>query len=209
MIKNNLTYSELIYLFADKAISERSKIFNYDIHPTNEKIAVKPLSHKMVIAALVNLIEKGLISLSIKDVKKLFFFNGKDIFGKQLKEAGSDITGIEKKLFDNFKNETEVRKAIYYLLDDDETSPWGQIVRISKDSLLEKNYLYMEKERKNIFSVKRYLYDEIKIKEMMPIYEEAENTLKKFSNKNDIYKLVEGAVKNGIASRLEQSTTDD
>ena len=207
--KIELTYSEIVYLFADKAVSERSGLFNYDTHPSGEKISVKPLSHKMVTAALAYLIEKGYVTLSVKEVKKLIFLSGKEVFGKKIKDAGQDITGIEKILFDNFKNETKVQKAVYYLLNDDESSPWGQIVNISKNSLVQKEFLFIEKERKNIFSAKRYLYDENKIKEITPLYEEAEKNLTQFSAKADINKLVESAVKKGIASRHEQSSSND
>ena len=207
--KKELTYSEIIYLFADRAVSERSKLFNYDTHPTGEKISVKPLSHKMVTAALAYLVEKGYISLSVKEVKKLIFLSGKEVFGKRIKDAGSNITGIEKKLLDNFKNETEAHKAVYYLLDDDESSPWGQVINISKNSLMEKEWLAIEKERKNIFTPKRYLYTKKNIKEITSLYDETEKKLKEFSVKEDIYKLVENAVKKSIAARLAQSTSDD
>jgi hypothetical protein len=206
---NNLTYSEVVYLFADKFISERSRFVNYDLHPTEEKISVKPLSHLMVTAALAYLVEKGYISLSIKEVKKLIFLSGKEVFGKKLKEAGPDITGIEKVLLDNFKNETEVHKAVYYLLDDDESSPWGQVIYISKNSLVQKGFLFIEKERKNIFSAKRYLFGEKNIKEIAPLHEVVEKNLAQFYAKKDIYKLIENAVKNGIASRRAQSSSDD
>lgn len=207
--RTDLTYSEVIYLFADKSVSERSRLVNYDTHPSGEKISVKPLSHKMVTAALAGLIEKGYVSLSVKEVKKLIFLSGKEVFGKKLKDPGPDITGIEKVLLENFKNEKEVRKAVYYLLDDDESSPWGQIIQISKNSLTEKGFLLIEKERKHIFETKKYLYDEKKIKETVPLYEEVEKNLSQFSAKADIYKLVENAVQKGIAARREQSSSDD
>lgn len=205
----DLTYSEVIYLFADKSVSERSRFVNFDTHPSGEKISIKPLSHKMVIAALAYLVEKSYVSLSVKEVKKLIFLSGKEIFGKRLKDVGPNITGIEKVLFDNFKNETEVRKAVYYLLGNNESSPWGQIVQISKNSLVQKGLLFIEKERKNIFTVKKHLYNEKSIKEIAFLHEEVEKNLAQFSAKADIYKLVEDAVKKGIASRLEQSSSDD
>ncbi len=207
--RTELTYSEVIYLFADKSVSERSRLVNYDAHPSGEKISVKPLSHKMVTAALAYLVEKGYVSLSIKEVKKLIFLSGKEVFGKKLKDAGLEITGIEKVLLENFKNETEVRKAVYYLLDDDESSPWGQIVWISKTSLAEKGFLLVEKERKNIFAAKRYLYGERKIEEIGPLYEEVEKNLAQFYGNAETYKLVENAIQKGIAARRAQSSSDD
>lgn len=209
MNNNNLTYSEVVYLLADKFILDRSRLLNYDSHPTGEKISIKPLSHLMVTAALAYLVEKGYISLSIKEVKKLIFLSGKEVFGKSLKDAGSDLNGIEKILFDNFKKETSVRTAVYYLLNDDESSPWGQMVQISKNSLVQKGFLYVEKERKNIFAAKRHLFGEKNINEATSLKETVEKSLAEFSAKADIYKLVENAVKNGIAARRAQSSSDD
>lgn len=208
MNNNNLTYSEVVYLFADKFITDRSRLVNYDSHPTGEKISIKPLSHLMVTAALAYLVEKGYVSLSIKEVKKLIFLSGKEIFGKKIKDAGPDITGIEKVLLDNFNNETEVRKAVYYLLNSDESSPWGQIVKISKNSLVQKGFLYVEKERKNIFAAKKHLFAEKNIKEITGLKETVEKSLAEFTAKKDVYKMVETAVKNGIAARRETSSDD-
>lgn len=207
--KIGLTYSEVVYLFADKAVSERSRFVNYDTHPSGEKISVKPLSHKMVIAALAYLIEKGYIALSVNEVKKLIFLSGREVFGKKLKEAGPDVTGIEKVLLGNFKTETEVRKAVYWLLNDDESSPWGQIVWITKNSLAEKGFLEVEKERKNIFTAKRFLYVGDHIKTVTPVYQQAEKNLEQFYAKADVCKLVKNAVEKGIAARIERSSSDD
>jgi len=206
---NGLTYSEMIYLFADRAVKERSKLFNYDTHPSGEKIAVKPLSHKMVTAAIAYLVDKGYLALSIKNVKKLFIFPGKEVFGKKLKEAGSDVTGIEKILLNSFKDEKELHKAVYWLLNDDESSPWGQMVWLSKNSLAEKGYLVLEKERKNIFTAKRYLFGEKDMKTVAPLYEEAEKSLTQFSVKPEIGKMTQNIVIRSIAARREQSSSDD
>lgn len=207
--KTGLTYSEIIYLFAEKAISERSWLINYESHPTGQKISVKPLSHKMVIAALVYLVDRGYIELSVKEVKKMIFFKGKEVFGKQIKSAGTDITGIEKVLFNNFKNETEVHKAVYYLLNDDESSPWGQIVALSKVSLAEKGYMLVEKVKKLIFVTHKYQIVESKKNESLSFYEEAEHKLKEFASKKDLYKMIEKNVVQSIAARMERSTSDD
>jgi hypothetical protein len=205
----NLTYSELVYMFADKAVSDRSGLVNYDSHPSGQKISVKPLSQKMVLAAFVYLIENSYISLTIKDVKKLFFIPSKAVFAKKCKDAGTDVTGIEKILLHNFKEETEVSKAVYWLLNDDETSPWGQVIVLSKNSLVEKGFLELEKERKNIFSTIKYLYVENKKDEMTPTYNETEKKLSEFSKTTEGYSILEQAVKSGIASRKEQSSSSD
>lgn len=208
-MSTHLTYSEVIYLFANKSISDRSRITNYDRHPSDEKVSAKPLSHKMVIAALAYLVQQGYVTLEIKDVKKFFIFPSKEVFGKKVKDAGVEVTGIEKVLLDNFKYETEVHKAVYYLLNADESSPWGQIITISKNSLVQKELLYIEAERKNIFTAKRYLFVENKIVEFFPQLEEVERKLEEFSSNKNMFKMIENNVKTSIAARKEQSSSDD
>lgn len=204
-----LTYSEIIYLFADKAISERSKFLNYDHHPSGEKISFKPLSYMMVTAALTYLEDNGYISLTIKEVKKLIFLSGKEVFGKKLKETDAHVTGIEKVLLGNFNTEKEIHKAVYWLLNDDYSSPWGQIVAISKKSLAEKGYLTLEKERKNIFTPKQYLFGDKKIQDIIPAYEEVKNQISQFSLKTEVFKLIDKSVKNSINARIEHNSSDD
>jgi hypothetical protein len=207
--QTDITYSEAIYLFADKTISDRSKLFYYDNHPSGEKISAKPLSHKMVTAAIIYLVENEYITITMKDIKKLIFIPAKAVFGKTIKDVGSEVTGIEKILCNNFQKETEVSKAVYHLLDDDESSPWGQVVHISKNSLVEKGILEIEKERANIFALKKYLYADKNISNFSPLYDNVEKKMKEFSTKTDMYKKIEDAVKNGISSRKEQSSSDD
>jgi len=203
-----LTYSEITYLFADKVVSERSRLFNLDNHPSGQKITVKPLAHRMVAAALIYLIEKEYASLTVKDVKKLFFFPGKAVFGTQLKEAGPDVTGMERVLLENLKTETGIEKAVYHLLDSDEASPWGQAVVITKNSLVEKGYLALEKETK-LFRTKKYLYGTRDIRELASKFEEAQHTLAKFVDKTPYYKMIEGEIAKGLADRQERSSTSD
>ena len=203
-----LTYSEAIYLFAELSVPDRSRLVNYDPHPSGQKISAKPLCHKMIMGALVYLVEKGYISLSIQNTKKLLFLPDKDIFAKRLKDGGSSLTGIEKILAANIEENTKLNNAVYYLLRDDETSPWGMIVRISKDSLLQKGFLKMEEKRANIFSVKKHLYGEKDRETAREVYEKAENKIKEFTAQNDMYRLSEKVIRKGVASRLEQSSDD-
>ncbi len=207
MDKTNLTYSEIIYLFADQIVPERSKFLTYDLHPTGEKISAKPLSYKMILAALVYLQDKGLISFSVKEVKKLIFLSGKDIFAKRTKEA-KNLTGIEQILMDYIKKEANVRTAVYYILNDDESSPWGQVINIAKNSLVEKGFLTIEK-KQAIFSAKKYFFNQEKVKEVQPLLENVKKSIVSISSDNELYKLLESAVKKGIDARKEQSTSDD
>ncbi len=204
-----LTYSETVYLFADSLIKDRSKLFNYDSHPSGQKIPYVKLAHMMVLAAVQYLVEKQYVELMVKDVKKLFIFPGKDIFLKRLKTDNTDLTGIEKKLFDYIKDETKLFTAVYFLLDTDYSSPWGQIVILSKDSLVGKNILQKEAKAKHIFTTKKYLYDA----QILNKYESSLNivqfSLERIKQDIKIYRLIEKSIASGMAARVERSSSDD
>lgn len=205
----NLTYSEIVYLFGDKFVSERGGLVNYDSHPSGVKIPVGKLAQVMVTAAVVYLSEKGLVELSVKEAKKLFVFSGKDIFIKKIKDADKEVTGIEAGFLNYLKEETKLSKAVYWLLSDDESSPWGQIINLSKQSLAEKKVLKLEEKAKSIFSAKKYLYDPKVLSEYQADFEQVQKALGEFSLQKEISNLVFSAVKSGMNSRKEQSSSDD
>lgn len=202
-------YSEILYLFADQALKDRSRFVNKENHPSGESISVKPLSHLMVSSALAYLMQEGYISLQVKQVKKLFLFPGKAVFGKQIKENDGKVTGIEQVLLNNFQKETDVEKAVYYLLDSDESSPWGQVIHLSKESLAQKGLLNVISEKKFILTVKHFEYDREKIQSLFPLYQQVLQQFESFKHSVDMYEVLDKAVKKGLAARVEQSSTDD
>jgi hypothetical protein len=202
----DLTYSEIIYLFADKYVSKRSKLVNFDTHPTGEKITAEPLARKVVLAALVYLHENKFISLSIKEEKKLFIFSGKELYINKTGEQ-KNLSGIEKKLIENIDGETKVWRAVYYLLGDDEVSPWGHFVNIAKQSLVEKGILSVTKEKK-IFSFPKYSFNKDR-EQFKKEYEQAVNAVKKFSQNNELNSLATKAIDKGIGLRREYQSSDD
>lgn len=205
----NLTYSEIVYLFADKFVSDRAGLVNYDSHPSGVKIPVGKLAEVMVTAAVVYLSEKGLIELAVKDVKKLLLFSGKDIFVKKIKDDDKEVTGIEFGFLNYLKEETKLSKAVYWLLNEDESSPWGQIIWLSKNSLTNKKVLNLEEKAKSIFSAKKYLYDPKILTEYSTDFEKVQKALTEFSKQKEVSNLVSSAVKSGMNARKEQSSSDD
>lgn len=205
----NLTYSEIVYLYADKFVSDRASLVNYDSHPSGAKIPAGKLAEVMVTAAVVYLSEKGLVELAVKDVKKLLLFSGKDIFVKKIKDGGEEVTGIESGFLNYLKEETKLSKAVYWLLNEDESSPWGQIIYLSKKSLADKKVLQLEKKSKSIFSAKKYLYDPKVLSEYQADFEKIRKAIAEFSKQKEVFNLVSSAVKSGMNARKEQSSSDD
>ncbi|KKP85247.1 MAG: hypothetical protein UR87_C0057G0009, partial [candidate division CPR3 bacterium GW2011_GWE2_35_7] len=109
----------------------------------------------------------------------------------------------------NIKEETNLEKAVYYLLDNDETSPWGQIIRISKNSLAAKGYLNVTEEKKLILKVRNYSLNNSKMNEVSSFTEKVNSSLIQLSNDKDLFNMIDKAVAKGMAARVEQTDTSD
>lgn len=206
----NLTYSEIAYLFADTIVPDRAKLLNYDAHPSGQKIPFTKLAQKMVIAAVIFLSEKGFVQLNVQNIKRLFIIPSRDVFIKKTKDSDNTISGIETTLLNTLDSrETPLSKAIYHLLSEDESSPWGQIVLFSKKSLVEKKVLYIEERAQSIFSTKRYLFSKDGIDQFLPQLTTVKKAIDSLSEQEELSRLITSAVKSGMDARKEQSTSDD
>jgi len=201
------TYSEIIYLLADKFCSQRSKFISYDLHPSGEKITSKPLAIQMILGALVYLVKNKYVNLVIKDVKKLFIFPGQDVFMTQNQKLSANVTGIERRIFNNINVETCVNHTVYNLLSEDDSSPWGQIINICKKSLLDQKYLIAGE--KKIFSAQTYIFDQAKLEEVSKMQREVSEALKLFERDTKLFQLTEKAVIGGMNSRVEHDSSVD
>lgn len=208
MNNQELTYSEMVYLFADKFVSQRAKFVNIVNHPGGEKIPVKVLGDLMISSAVLFLERQGYIKLFVKDVKKLVFFNGKDIFADRLKNSSGEVTGIESILLQNISGETKLQKAVYNLLTADDVLPWNPVIEVSKQSLVEKGYINSSKEKKLLGYVTKYSMNKEKVGEAVFSMVEVQDILHEFSSRGD-YEMIMGAVKKGISARIEHSSSDD
>ena len=204
----NITYSEILYLFADKFVTQRAKFANLDNHPGGEKFPVKVLGETMVLAATIFLENKGYIKTSVKDVKKLLLFNGKDVFAERLNEPSIETTGIEQILLQNIQGEVKLQKAVYNLLTSNDVLPWGHIINISKQSLVKKGFISAEQEKRLLGHVTKYRLVPDKVREAEVLINEVETALNGF--KSDAkYTSVAKALSRGIASRVEHESSDD
>lgn len=204
----NITYSELVYLLADKLVSERARLFNVDSHFSQEKIATKPLSQLIVTAALAQLVNDGYLKLEVKDVKKLLFFPGKAVFGSRLKKELTQSGSIEYKLWENFFKEIKVADGVYNLLSEDVASPWSAIVTLVKESLVTKGLLTKQK-GKTIFSLATYALVTNRVNEWQDKLSSIQTEIEKIYVNAEMKKLIITAVDKGVASRKEQPEGSD
>ncbi len=203
-----LTYSEIVYLFADKFISQRARFANLEHHPGGEKFPVKPLGDLMVLASVLYLEKNGYIKMTVKDVKRMLIFNGKDVVAERLREPSEEITGIEEILLNNIKDATVLQKAIYNLLTSNDVLPWGPIINISKQSLVRKGYISAVQEKKLLGHVTKYSLVADKVREVENMVNELSGELSAFSA-DSRYSLINKEVVRGISARVEHESSDD
>lgn len=206
MIK--LTFSQCAYLFADKLLPQRGKLVNLDKHPSGEKIPFKPLGNLLTLAAFTYLSQNGYLSLKNKAIKKLIFFPAKDIFAEKLKPAPTDLGGLEQIILTHLNEETSVRQLSRSLLDDQETSPWGQVVSLVKKELAGLDILKTEAKPK-VFSVAQYSFNQEKESAFAPLFKETKEALDRFRREVADLSLIESAIEKGIASRQEHEDGAD
>ncbi len=209
MENTKLTYSEIVYLFAEKFVSERAKFVNQESHPSGEKYPAKTLGYFMIAAAFEYLKKYGYISIEIKDVKKMILFNGKDVIVNKLKDASAEITGIEHNLLANIKNNTKLEYAVYNLLSADENLPSGHMIAISKDSLAQKGFLTTTEEKKFLGKVKVFSINQEKYSSALSMLPEVETALVNFRNDAQYYSTLMDFVKKGVVMREERSDSFD
>ena len=161
----------------------------------------------MILGALVYLVKNKYVNLVIKDVKKLFIFPGQDVFMTQNQKLSANVTGIERRIFNNINVETCVNHTVYNLLSEDDSSPWGQIINICKKSLLDQKYLIAGE--KKIFSAQTYIFDQAKLEEVSKMQREVSEALKLFERDTKLFQLTEKAVIGGMNSRVEHDSSVD
>jgi len=207
MAQVKLTFSEIIFLFADRYISDRAKFINTYSHPSGGKLPVKPLSVTLVLAALAYLVEEGYVTLSVKEVKKLFIFSGREVMITPLKKNGVQLNSLEEIIYTNSGVGASLRKAVYNILSSDESIPWGQITNIVRDAVYDKGFLDVT-EKKFLTVIKSYAIKKNRVSEYEDEFEKAKTALQKFQS-NPIYDEVIKAIEKGIADRQEHISSDD
>lgn len=203
----NLTFSEVAYLFADQLITDRARFANLDDHPSGEKIPVAKLAQLMVRAAVIDLVKQKMIELEVKTVKKMWLFSAQEVIARRLKDSDR-VTGIEARLLSQINTETNLRKAAYNLLPADESSPWGQVIVLSKQSLLAKKVLVLE-EKARLFRVKRFFFAPQVPAQYDKEYVELKHDLATQIQDAQLSALVDKAIKAGIGARQEVEMNDD
>lgn len=203
-----LNYSELVYLHAEKYVSDGSFLQNKEELPNGKKVYIVKLGDLASEAAFAYLYFNGYVDLQIENRKTLGIFS-KQVVVPSKKSDGAGLTSLEKTFFDLSDGKTDVSNILYRAIGDECPVPWGVITGIIKESLVSKEYLTRETITKKIlvtFTTYKYHLNPSINDDLKDPVEAMDKKLKEFS-KNGFYKILVKEIDAGIS--LQKETPDN
>lgn len=144
MKNSDLTYSEIVYLFAEQFVPT-ANIFDEKEFISDNKLKQRELAEILCLSALLCLIDKKLINLEIKDEKLFWIFKRKVLIAKKMSGHGPDLSSLEKKILCDANERENVYYIIKNLIPHNLRNPWNVVISIVRDDLIQKGYLSKEK----------------------------------------------------------------
>lgn len=209
MNDTKINYSELLYLLADKYVSEGSFLQFKDELPNGKKVDVHKLGNLVSEAAFAYLYFNGYVDLSLKTKKTLGIFS-KQVVVANKKSDGVNLTSLEKSIYD-LSNDIDVSTILYTIIGDECSSPWSVIVGIVKESLVQKAFLTKEAIIKKVivsYTTYKYHFNPSNTTNLAKDIPEMNARLKELSGK-DFYKLLVKSIDSGISAQKEKPDTSD
>ncbi len=209
MQESKLNWSELLYLNADKYVSEAGFLQNKEELPDGKKLNVAKLGNLEAEVAFAYLYFNNHIDLKLESKKMLGFIPKKVVVATK-KSDGADLTSLEKLIF-NLSDNLDAHSILYKLIGEECAVPWAVITRVVKESLVTKEYLTKEEITKKVivsFTTYKYHLNPSKSVDFKDQVSEMNTKMKDFS-KLDFYKLLVSSIESGINAQKEKPDNDD
>ena len=204
-----LTYSELLYLVADRYVPEASLLQNKEELPTGRKVSIAKLGNLVAEAAFAYLYFNDLIELKL-ETKKLLGLISKKVVVATRKSTDAKLTSLEKSIFD-LSSGLDVHSILYGLIGEECPVPWSVVTGVVKEALVTKEFLVKEQITKKVivsFVTYKYHFNTSKHVVIDNKLAELNLKLKEFSQK-DFYPILVKAIESGIKAQIERSDSDD
>lgn len=202
-------FSDTVYLFGEKFAPE-AKMLDFKEELLNgAKVNQKDLAQMAVFAAFAYLYKEGLVDLFVHE-GKILFIKTKTAKAKKLKDSAKPLGGIEGMLLRQLTEEKDISNLVILLLSTDVQNPWGSILSLVKDNLLERGIIKKVEKGKVLFITthKNILSGDIPKEEKQDL-DDLENATKQIKAKGELYDKVLSSIKGGIQSRLKQQRDRD
>ena len=209
MGNSDLTYSEIIYLFAEQFVQKKANIFNCDEFISDNKVEQKQLAEMLCLGSLLYLMDKNLINLEIiESENKILFWTSieKNIIVKERVNYGQDLCSIEKKFFEDetyMKSVSEIVKNLISI--DFENNPWNGVISIVREDLILKGYLSIEEHWPLISFLfdDHYIVNQEKTSGLEKMLSETKISLSTFKYRyRDLYKETSDEIRDALKSKL-------
>jgi len=201
-----MTYSQSVLVFADRLIQKSGGILNSYTHPGGQKVPIKPLSHLLITASLAYLIDQGLVTLEIKTTKTLFLISHQTPFVTKLTTGQTiPLATIDSRLYEAISSTIPLKQAVFNILKENDEFPWGQIVAMARQDLVDQGILIPQMGKRLISYVKGYHFA---TSPSQSEYDRLKQVLSNFDHQPD-YVLIQKAIVSGLSSRRESSGSDN
>jgi hypothetical protein len=156
----HLTYSELIYIFANETVPAASVIGFKEDHPSGKKLNNEVLAEQLVLAALAYLYDKQYLTIQVVHQTKWFVLKEVQLFVvKNSKNPELPVSPLESKIISHLDIQAIILdNLVKNLIDKPSEDPWMEIIRIVKDSLITRGLLIKAEPKSFIFNSIDYVF---------------------------------------------------
>ena len=204
---NRSMFSDAVYLFGTTLSSpSRGGYFEFKEElPDGRMVDQKELAEQAVLAAFAYLYNKKLID--IVRVERTSLFETaivKKLQSSPLDTSGPLAGGLELVIFSSIRDNSNIYDITKRLMPgrwNTYSNPWGEVLKIVKENLLDRRILKQVEKRKVLFitTYKYVVNGDISNEEKQAT--ELKKTLAELQSKGELYERILSAIKDGISSR--------
>lgn len=201
-------FSDTVFLHADSLIAE-ARLLDYKEELTGgKKVNQKNLAETALFAAFAYLSSQGYIGLSVRE-GKILFIKTKTAIATRLKEKLTGVTGLENVIFGRIGEERGVGDAVSAIFSRDVQNPWGDILDIIKDDLVNRGIMEKIVKGKVLFITthKHVIKGTVGTEEKKHL-KDLEAATEKIKIQGDLYKHMMAAISRALAGRQKQRDHD-
>ena len=184
----DLTYSEIVYLFAEQFIP-KAKSSDYTEFISDNKVKQTELARMLCLCALVYLMNKNLINLEIEYRRSFWIFRNNAVIVKNTTGHGHNLSSIEQKVFESAIERKSVSDVVKSLISEIKYNPWDIVISIVRDDLIQKEYIFKNKYKYLLFFARyHYIVNQEKNPEFEKMISQTKLSLSIFKSNKDLYK---------------------
>ena len=209
MGNSDLTYSEIIYLFAEQFV-KKADIFDCNEFISDNRVEQKQLAEMLCLGSLLYLMDKNIINLEIIEIENKILFlihRKKSIVISKKKSCRRGLYGIEIKIFEDIAYRETVSDIVKNLIPDGcDNDPWDEVISIVREDLILRGYLSIEEQRslRSFLFGDHYIVNQEKTSGLEKMLSQTKYSLSTFKSYKyrDLCKKTSDEIRDAIKSKL-------